>query len=427
MSGAYVAKIGLNYSLVVELGATSFLAGEEIAVAASFRLNGTSRTREPADTTITWTATIGGVAVNLRILSVGSYGASATSEVWDNGTYWYTLTNLEFEDIGAAVDQTIVITATGSIEGVDVTDNKSATIPDYSLVVTGPASIDNYLAAAACVASFRADSTDLTAEPINKTITWSATIDATPVNLRVGSSGSYTSTATDTVANSGSFWEASSSLEFNPPVAYTDRTLIVTGAGVIEGLAVNDTASMTIPGWPDINYTYSIDLEDVFWVGGPYHWEFRGSIAVRKRSDDSVVYFLRKYVRQIRAQDGGAIEQGIVAETNPENNPGDITFSISATASDFGDPPNYYEDNVSGTINITVDEQDPLMYYVCLGESYGARTSTGTNTVAHTMDLTSVLGVIIDTDMQSDTYIQASSTGSLKAQGTTITRLTWSP
>ncbi len=295
---------------------------------------------------------------------------------------------------------------------------------NYSILVTGPVSM-NFDASAAITGSFRLDENRRTPRPEPFTVTWTATLDGNQQDLRDGSTGSFESSIETAVADSGTYWEASPSLEFGLSVAFADRTLIVTGAGVVGGVAVNDTASITVPGWPNIDYTYTIDLEDVFWVSGNYQWEFRCEIAVRKRSDTSVWYFLRKYIRQIRSQDGGAIEQGIIAETNPENDPGDITLTLSVTASEFGDPPNYYEDSVESILNITVDEQDPLMYYICKGEVIIGRTSTGTNIVTHTMDLTTIAGVQLDTDTQTGTYTQGSSWGSLRATGDVISRETW--
>lgn len=426
MSGAYVAKSGLNYSLVLTLTGTSLLAGDAVAVIGSFRLNGTSRTIEPGDPTITWTASIAGSPVNLRIDGVGSYGASVTSEAADSGVYWQSSVSLEFEDIGAAADQTLTVTCTATIGGVAVTDYRTTTVPDYSLVVTGPAQVLTN-AAAACVASFRADTTDKTAEPSDLTITWSAVIGATPINLRVGSSGGYTATTTDEAADSGTYWQASTSLEFDLSTTDANRTMVVTGAGIIEGLAVNDTASITVPGWPSVEYTYTADLEDVFWVSGDYHWEMRCSIAVRKISDDSVWYFLRKYVRQRKSD--GVTEQGVITETNPENDPGDITFTLTeVNNSGLGAGPNFYIDDLLVTLSMRVATQDPLMYYVCVGDVVLARTSTGTNDVTHLMDITNIVtGVSLDTDTQTGTYTQISSTGSLKGQGSTITRQTWTP
>ncbi|KKL10824.1 hypothetical protein LCGC14_2551950, partial [marine sediment metagenome] len=322
MSGAYVAKAGLNYSLVMTLTGTSLLAGDAVAVIGSFRLNGTSRTVEPADLTITWTASIAGSSVNLRIEGVGSYGASVTSEATDSGVYWQSSVSLEFEDIAAATDQTLTVTCSAVIGGISVTDYRTITVPDYSLVVTGPAQVLTN-AAAACVASFRADTTDKTAEPSDKTITWSATIDANPIDLRVGSSGGYAATTTDEASDSGTYWQASSSLEFDLSTTSSNRTMIVTGAGIIAGLAVNNTVSITVPGWPDAAYWYIADLRDIFWITGPYMWHMQYRVTVRLRSNNSVVYTKLLFVRQLRHTND--LEEGVQAETGTD--PGDITTS----------------------------------------------------------------------------------------------------
>lgn len=418
MSGAYVAKAGLNYSLVMSLAGTSLLAGDAVAVIGSFRLNGTSRTVEPGDPTITWTASIAGSPVNLRIDGVGDYGASVTSEAADNGVYWQSSVSLEFKDIGAATDQTLTVTCAGVIGGIDCTDYRTTTVPDYSMSVTGPAQVLTK-ASAACVARFLADGTDKTAEPFNKTITWSATIGGNPIDLRVGSSGGYASTATDTAADNGSFWQASSSLEFDLSTTDSDRTMIVTGAGVIEGLAVNDTASITIPGWPDANYSYNADLDGVFQFGSEDFWEVRCSIAVRLISNNDLVWFKRWYAKADQFQ---AVTSGEYAETNPENDPGDVTPTITINQGGF---PGVESDI---TIAIRAAEQNPLYKYIFVGDVIGTRTVSGTAEVTHTGTVTNIVtGVERAADTQNATFIQAAATGSLQIIDDQITRVSWTP
>ncbi|MEE8207520.1 MAG: hypothetical protein V3T88_00985 [Nitrosomonadaceae bacterium] len=421
MAGAYTAKSGANYSMEVS-GPSSQLAGDSAAVVGSFRLNGYSRTIEPANLTITWTATIGGSAVNLRVVG-GSYASSATSTAADSGTYWQSSVSLEFEDIGAATDRTLVITAAGTVDSMAVSGTVSYTIADYMLNVTGPTTM-GFNAAAACVASFRADATSKTAEPTNKTITWSATLDGNPVNLRVGSSGGYAATATDTASDSGTFWEASSSLEFDMSVDVNDRTLVVTGAGTIAGLAVNDTATTTVEGWPDAEYTYTADLEDVFWVSGLYHWELRCSVAIREVSGDALVWFKRWYKRQLKSD--GSIDEGVVSETNPPNDPGDITFSSTDTVSAIGAGPNFYIDDMLAALTMKVGAQNPLYYYRFIGEVVLARTSTGTNVVTQIATVRSITtGVVRATNSDTGTYTQTSADGELKVEDNVITELAW--
>jgi len=280
MSGAYTARAeqDLNYSLVVTMAA-SFLAGDSLPIVGSFRLNDTAKTIEPPDPTITWTATIDAGAANIRIAGVGSYESSVTSEAADSGSYWQSSVSLEFEDIGAATDRTLAVTGSATMEAVAVSDIGTATVPDYLLNVTSSLGTMLFSASPTCTASFRADSTDKTAEPSNKTITWSSTIDAVAVDLRIGSSGGYTASVGDTVTDGGSYWEVASSLEFDLSRTFGDRTLVITGAGIIDGLAVNDTATVTVEGWYDLEYSLFVDYSILTYAGtGGKNYRARTSI-----------------------------------------------------------------------------------------------------------------------------------------------------
>ena len=342
MSGAYTAKPGLNYTLVMTM-ATSFLAGDALAVIGSFRLDGTRRTIEPPDPTITWTATVDGNPVNLRIAGIGSYESSVTSEASDSGVYWQSSISLEFEDIGAAADQALIVTASATMVETVISDSKTATVPDYSLNVSGPTTII-YDAGAECTASFRADSTDKTAEPSSKTITWSSTIDGNPVNLRIGTDP-YAATAEDTVID-GSFWEVTSNLKFDLSRSFIDRTLIVIGAGVIDGLAVNDTASITLEGWHDLQFAFDGNFSVLTYqgTGGNTH---RAKIDLRLWVIDlpSTTDWY-KWIEYARNNDGS---YSVTTITETGSDPGNVTVGDTTTYDDT-DPSNKF-----GTIDLTVD------------------------------------------------------------------------
>lgn len=342
MSGAYTAKPGLNYTLVMTM-ATSFLAGDALPVIGSFRLDGTRRTIEPPDPTITWTATVDDVAVNLRIAGVGSYVSSVTSEAADSGVYWQSSVSLEFEDIGAAADQVLIVTGSATMVETAISDSKAAAVPDYSLVVTGPATMI-YDTSAICTASFRADTTDKTVEPSNKTITWSSKVDGSPVDLRIGI-GSFASTVEDTVVD-GSFWEVTSNLKFDLSRAFIDRTLVVTGAGVIDGLAVNDTASMTIEGWFDLQFTFDGNFSDLTFQGGGGN-TFRGKLDLELWVIDlpSTTDWYKK-IEYARNNDG-SYSVTTISETGSD--PGNVIVTDTTTY-DITDPFAKF-----GTIDLTVD------------------------------------------------------------------------
>lgn len=423
MSGAYVAKAGLNYSLVMSLTGTwqTIFNGDAVDVTGSFRLNGTSRTVEPADKTITWTATLDGTPVNLRIEGVGDYAASVTSEASDSGVYWESSTSLEFEGIeGAASDQVLSVICSASIGGVDVSDYRIVTLPDLTLLVTGPSEV-LFDAAASCTASFRADTTDKTTEPTEKTITWSATIDAVPVDLRIGAAGGYTSTVTSEVTDTGGFWQVTSSLEFDLEGTGAPRTLVVSGAGEIVEFAVNDTATITVPSSVVIygTYSYNADLDGVIQIGSEDFWEIRISVATRLVSNNNLIWFKRWFIKCDRFD---VVTQGVLTETNPENDPGDITLEVTT---DLGSPPGP-ESNI--TMKIEIDDENPLHKYILDGDVVGCRTVSGTAEVTHTATiLDESNGDLLDTDTQNDTFTQTGASASLKIEDETITRIDWSP
>ena len=369
MSGAYVAKAGLNYSLVMTLTGTSLLAGDAVAVIGSFRLNGTSRTVEPADLTITWTASIAGSSVNLRIEGVGSYGASVTSEATDSGVYWQSSVSLEFEDIAAATDQTLTVTCSAVIGGISVTDYRTITVPDYSLVVTGPAQVLTN-AAAACVASFRADTTDKTAEPSDKTITWSATIDANPIDLRVGSSGGYAATTTDEASDSGTYWQASSSLEFDLDHPIEDTTMTVTGAGEVGGLEVNDTADIIIDGWGEIEFTMDNDYPYLYDWGIFYLWRVDFEIWVKHIPTGDTDWY--KHIRYQMWWDGseGVVSETVITETGTK--PDGISIVFSQTGTTDGPPPW----TGSAKTCVKVQHQQPDKKYIIKTSNQSGTVST---------------------------------------------------
>jgi len=343
MSGAYTALPGASYSLVMTM-ATSFLAGDELPVVGSFRLDGTRRTIEPPDPTITWTATVDDSSVNLRIADTGSYESSVTSEAADSGSYWESSVSLEFEDIGAATDGTLVVTGSATMVDTAITASRTAIVPDYSLVVTGPSTLI-YDVIAACTASFRADSTDKTAEPSSKTITWSSTIDGSPVDLRIGTDP-YAATAEDTAADTGSFWEVTSNLKFDLSRGFVDRAIVVTGAGVIDGLAVNDTASITLEGWYDLQFAFDGNFSNLTFSGTGGD-TFRGKIDLELWVIDlPATTDWYKKVEYARNNDG---TYSITTITETGSDPGNVIVGDTTTY-DATDPNDKF-----GTIDLTVD------------------------------------------------------------------------
>ena len=348
MTSAYTALPGAAYSLVMTM-ATSSLAGDALPVIGSFRLDGTRRTIEPPDPTVTWTAAVDGSPVDLRIAGVGSFESSITSEAADSGIYWQSSTSLEFEDIGSAVDQILTVTGSATMIETAVSDSKAAAVPDYSLVATGPTAI-SFDTAAATTASFRADSIDKTVEPSNKAITWTATVDGSPVDLRID--GGFAASQEDTVVDSGDFWEVTSSLKFDLSEAYEERAMVVTGAGVIDGLAVNDTAAFTVSGWSDIRYSFLTEFTRLYDYE-PYIWKIIVGITVY------TLPTTEDWHKRIRYEVDGDQVYSEVVEEETGTDPGGITITTVHDGDYSGDTPW----DATHLLNITVNRQQTNKKY----------------------------------------------------------------
>ncbi len=256
MAGAYVASPDLAYTLLVT-GPTTMLAGAGIAMTASFRYKGWSRTVEPSNRNITWTATLDGTPITLRVPG-GAFAGNAVSAAIDSGSFWESSVTLEFDDIGSSSDQIIIVTGSAAIEGVDVTDFISATVLDYSLVLSGPSS-RFFSGASDCTVILLANSVSKTAEPISKTITFTATLDGAPLNLRFTGDSTYLSSISSPVADSDGFWQTSISIEWEVTFADDDKIIELTAQGAIAGLSVSDTLNITVVGDWKIFYTLKSD------------------------------------------------------------------------------------------------------------------------------------------------------------------------
>ncbi len=335
MAGAYTAKPGPFYSLHVS-GPNTMLAGAGIAVIASFRLNGSSGTIEPANKSITWIATVDGSPVDVRIFSVGSFGSSVTSEVSKSGVHWLSSVTIELEDIGSATEQEVIIYGFGWIEGVSVTDKTIATALGYSLVTAGTSSILSN-GTALCTASFRANTTEKTAEPSNKTITWSAVFDGSPVNLRAGGTGGWDTTATNEVIDAGAFWEKISTLSFQVTRPVEDSPLTITGAGEIAGLAVNDSFTTTIRGWPDIEYIMDNDYPYLKDFGVFYLWRTVLEVTVKDIPSNNTDWYKR--IRYMLFWDGSSANLSETVEDETGTDPGGISIVFSSDGIDDGPGP----------------------------------------------------------------------------------------
>lgn len=179
---------------------------------------------------------------------------------------------------------------------------------------------------------------------------------------------------------------------------------------------------------PHLEYNYTADLADIWWLSGTYHWQIRWSITVKLKSNNSTVYYQKRYIRQIKATE--VIETGLDTEVNPENDPGDITFTVKTTSSGQDQSQYLIIESLLVEMDIEVAEEDDLMYYVCLGEIIGARKDapfddsplTQTGTINNTST-----GEDLDTDTQTGQWIPTSSSGSMRFTDETITRESWSP
>lgn len=260
MPNAYVAKTGYTYSLVLS-GPSTMQVNSSIAVTASYRRENTGRTGSPADTSLTWTATIDGSPVNLRLGGTGAYSASVTSEVSDTGSYWESSVDVDFENTGT--DKTVILTVSGSIAGSDVSDELSIEITDFSLVVTAstPMFLDE---TTSVVASLRDQATQKTPEPSIKTVTWTANLDSRVVPIRwAGSGAEWANSITSTLADAGAYWESSGEIEILFYSTDGERTITITGVATAGGYSVSDSGDVLGIGGIRISYRVKMITEEV--------------------------------------------------------------------------------------------------------------------------------------------------------------------
>lgn len=82
------------------------------------------RTTEPTGSQITWTATIGGTLVKLRLAGGGDYSASVVSSYSDLGSGFYGASvSFEFDIDADNVGDNIVLTSLSTVDGYSVTDS----------------------------------------------------------------------------------------------------------------------------------------------------------------------------------------------------------------------------------------------------------------------------------------------------------------
>lgn len=200
------------------------------------------------------------------------------------------------------------------------------------------------------------------------------------------------------------------------------------GGGRPAGVVGNVTSRPSSEAFPHIEYNYTADLADIWWLAGTFHWEMRWSVTIRQKSNSSIWYHKEMYIRQIKATE--VIESGINAETNPENDPGDITFTVTTTSSGQDQSQYLIIESLLVEMDIEVAEEDDLMYYVCLGgivfsrkdAPYDDSPLTQTGTINNI-----VTGADLDTDEMTDQWTPTSSSGSFRFTDETITRESWVP
>jgi len=115
------------YSLAISAPSGVAVNGA-VAVSAWLRDHGTYTTVEPTGSTIVWTATIDGTAVQLRFEGGGSYVPSIASNYSDIGDYWGAEPSIELELTEEQQGETLVLRASSTVDGQSVVKTANITV-----------------------------------------------------------------------------------------------------------------------------------------------------------------------------------------------------------------------------------------------------------------------------------------------------------
>ncbi len=228
------------------------------SVTGSMRDYDTYVTNEPS--AITWTAAIGGSAVNLRLDGEDDYALSLSSAV-SYGTYWGATPSIEFELTGDNSGDTVVLTGISTISGETIVQTTNVEIYELSLVMSAAATLQ-YDATLTVTTSLRNDETLGTDEPTSSTLVWTATINSVAVDLRFSGDPSYSSSINSAYSDLGSFWGAIKNIEFELTTGNEDDILVLQATSTAFGSTLVITSNITITIPPD-SFTCEYELSDV--------------------------------------------------------------------------------------------------------------------------------------------------------------------
>lgn len=109
-----------------------------LAVEVDLKDGESSKTEEPAGSTLPWTATILGAAVNLRFSGDPGYSSSISSSYSDLIDFWGAEEDIEFELDAGDVGSIVVLQVASTTFGVSLTNTVNITIlePIYSATLT---------------------------------------------------------------------------------------------------------------------------------------------------------------------------------------------------------------------------------------------------------------------------------------------------
>lgn len=128
------------YSLVMS-GTTDMAYDGTASITTSLRDHETLGTDEPTGSTLTWTATIDGVAVDLRFSGDTEYSESISSSYSDIGDYWGAEKDIEFDLTAENNGDTIVLRVESTVfeEDLNITHDISVSSMSCTVSIGGTA------------------------------------------------------------------------------------------------------------------------------------------------------------------------------------------------------------------------------------------------------------------------------------------------
>lgn len=118
-------------------------------------------------------------------------------------------------------------------------------VPEYTLDITGPVSIEIGQSAAIKV-TLRDHETFITKEPSSSQVVSSSTLEGDSVSLRIGGSTYYSIISSDYIDVGSAFWGIDESFEFEAPCSAVGKIITFCSTSTIDGYEVSDTLEIAI-------------------------------------------------------------------------------------------------------------------------------------------------------------------------------------